>query len=178
MRRFTLPLLALLGLAALAACAAMTEEQCRGADWRAVGVADGAEGRGPERLEAHRRACAPASVTPDARAWEAGRQEGLRLYCRPAKAYDVARRGGAIRAVCTSAELERMQAAYDWGREYWRLELEIEDLRSEIRAIDREIARLPPGAGSFGGLLARRAMLESRLGLAELRQRRYATWPP
>ena len=126
------------------------------------------QGRGPGRLEAHRRACELAGVTPDARAWEAGRQEGLRLYCRPAKAYEVAREGRAIQPGCTAAELTRMQPAYDWGRAYWQLELQRRDIIDDLR--DSRY-----GAGTLPGP---RFALILELQSIERRQRRYATWPP
>jgi hypothetical protein len=161
----------------LAGCASLSEEECRTADWAQIGVRDGADGRGTDHIEAHRRACAGIGVSPDAEAWLRGRERGLRLYCTPTKAYEVAREGRTLRSGCTAAEIERLQPGYDWGREYWRLELRIQDLRSEIRSINREAATLPPGAPGRGPLYARRSMLVSRLHLLELQQRRYASWP-
>jgi hypothetical protein len=169
--------LAVLCLFLLAACASLTEEECRAGDWYRIGVSDGAEGRGADHIEAHRRACAGVGVSPDAEAWLRGRERGLRLYCTPAKAYEVAREGRPLRPGCTAAEVERLQPGYDWGREYWRLELRIQDLRSEIRAINRDVVTLSPGAPGRGSLFARRSMLVSRLHLLELQQRRYASWP-
>lgn len=164
-------------LSVLAACASLTREECRAADWERIGAADGAEGRGPDRIEAHRRACAGAGVSPDAQAWLRGREQGLRLYCTPAKAYQVARQGRALQPGCTAEEVRRLQPAFDWGRNYWRLELRIDDIRGEIRAIDRAIVSPAPGAPGAASLYARRSMLVSRLHLLELQQRRYASWP-
>lgn len=164
-------------LTLLGSCASLTDEECRAGDWRQIGVEDGAEGYGPERIEAHRRACADAGVVPDAAAWEKGRQEGLRLYCTPAKAYRVAREGRSLREGCTPAEVARLMPAYEWGQKYWDYEQEIERLRSDIREIDREIAHLPPTSPQRGFLFARRMMLRNEIGIAELQQRRYATWP-
>ncbi len=169
---------ALLCLLAVAACASLSEEECRAGDWSRIGLEDGAEGRGPDRLEAHRRACADAGISPDAEAWLGGRERGLRLYCTPEKAYRVARQGRSIAAGCTGAELARMDPAWEWGRNWWRLELEADDLRSDIRAIERDMARVSPGTPGLGSLMARRSLLVSRLGTVELRQRRYARWPP
>ncbi len=167
-----------LGLLALAAgCTSLSEEQCRAGDWSQIGVADGAEGRGTDRIEAHRRACAEAGITPDTEAWMRGRERGLRLYCTPAKAYTVARRGRSIAPGCTGAEVARMQPAIDRGRSYWRLEVQIDDVRSDIRGLEREAGRLRPDAPGRRSLLARRSMLISRLGVLELQQRRYARWP-
>ncbi|MDH3265262.1 MAG: DUF2799 domain-containing protein, partial [Paracoccaceae bacterium] len=57
--------LAALSFSLLAACASLTEEECRTADWVRIGVRDGAEGRGTDHVEAHRRACAGVGVSPD-----------------------------------------------------------------------------------------------------------------
>lgn len=164
-------------LAVLAACASLTEAECRDGDWQGIGLADGAEGRGEGRLEAHRRACADAGVVPDAAEWRAGREAGLRLYCRPAKAYAVAREGRSLAEGCTAAELAALAPAYERGQDYWRIELEIDRLRGDIREIDRALASAPREAPGRGGLYARRSLLISRLQLAEMRQWRYAAWP-
>lgn len=164
-------------LTALGACASLSEAECRAADWRAIGLDDGAEGRGEARLEAHRRACDGAGVSPDAAAWRAGREAGLRLYCTPARAYSEARAGRDLAEGCTAEELALLAPAFERGESYWRIELEIDRLRGDIREIDRALAAAPRDAPGRGGLYARRSMLLSRLHLAELRQRRYADWP-
>lgn len=169
--------LLLIPLALLAGCASLTEEECRAGDWYGIGVEDGAEGRGPDRLAAHREACAKVGIVPDTEAWLRGRERGLRLYCTPGKAYEVARSGRSIREGCTAAERARMQPAFEWGRRYWQLEREADDLRGDIREIDRALAALPPDSARRGALFSRRMLLISRLNLVELRQRRYATWP-
>lgn len=170
--------LLLAALVALGSCATLTEEECRAGDWFQIGVNDGAEGRGTDHVEAHRRACAPAGVSPDVEAWLRGRERGLRLYCRPEKAYEVGRNGRSLAPGCTAAELQRMQPAYDWGRTFHQIGMEISSIESDIRQIDAELGRLPPDATSTRSrLLAERARLEVRLGLLRAQQRRYATWP-
>jgi hypothetical protein len=170
--------LALAALLALGSCATLTEEECRAGDWFQIGVNDGAEGRGTDHIEAHRRACARAGVSPDVESWLRGRERGLRLYCRPEKAYAVGRNGRSIAPGCTAAELERMRPAHDWGMRYYDIGVEIRAIEGDIRAIDAELVRLPPDAtGTRARLLAERARLEARLGLLRAQQRRYASWP-
>ena len=171
------PLLLIAALLVLAACTTLSEEECRAGDWFQIGVSDGAEGRGTDRIEAHRRACAPAGIAPDVEAWLRGRERGLRLYCVPPKAYEAGRRGRAIAEGCTAAELTRMRPAWEWGRQYWRLELEADSLRSDIRDITSDLASLPADGAGRGSLLARRSMLITQLRMVEARQRRFATWP-
>ena len=171
------PALLIAAVLALASCATLTEEECRAGDWFSIGVADGAEGRPAGRIEAHRRACAKAGIAPDAAEWLRGRERGLREYCVPARAYRVGRTGWPIAEGCTPAELAAMAPAYDWGREWYRFEERINEAQGDIREIDRQLAALPADSPNRGVLLARRGMLTSRVGLLELQQLRYATWP-
>lgn len=103
----------------LAGCApGLAPESCAGADWRAVGVADGADGRGPGFVQEHVRSCAKVGVRPDAEAWEAGRREGLRSYCTPRNAWELGLAGRPLAEVCPepmAAELARVHAA-GWRR--------------------------------------------------------------
>lgn len=173
-------LIAVLSLmGALAGCASLTDEECRVADWYQIGVSDGAEGRGTDRIEAHRRACSDVGIAPNAERWLEGRTRGLRLYCTPEKAYRVARGGGSLRSGCTAAEVQRLMPAYEWGQLYWDYEVEIDDTRSDISEINHHIslASANNDTGILGRLYAERARLISRLNLLELRQNRYAIWP-
>jgi hypothetical protein len=169
----------LAALLALASCETLTPDECRSADWYQIGVADGAEGRGTDRIELHRRACAEVGVSPDAAAWLRGRTAGLRQYCTPARAYEVGRRGGQIAAGCTADELVAMRPAHRWGETWWQIGLEISEVESDIRAAEAELRRLPAGAGAEAARLRREiGRLEARLMLLRADQRRYASWPP
>lgn len=174
MRR-TLALLA--AIVVLGSCATLSEEECVAGDWAAIGRADGAEGRGFERLEAHRRACARAGVTPDATAWEQGRQRGLRLYCTPAKAYQVGRSGRSIAPGCVQAELAGMSPAFERGRNYFRIAEDIRRIESDAEDLARAAAALAADDPRRGAILARRSMLRSRITLLRLELRRYDSWP-
>lgn len=74
-------------LALLAGCETMTEDQCRKADWFERGRTDGGRGEPESQLDAHRRACAKAGVTPDERRWRQGWADGARSFCVPAAAW-------------------------------------------------------------------------------------------
>ena len=72
---------ALLAAALLAGgCASMDKPQCVNANWYAIGMEDGAQGRTLQRLGDHRRACAEHGVQPDAERYAAGRNEGRSLW--------------------------------------------------------------------------------------------------
>lgn len=123
MRARLIPLLAAALL--VSACArGLTPEQCVAADWRAIGLADGSAGHGPDRLAEHRAACAEAGV-PDARQaaeWEAGRQQGLLAYCTPRNAYRIGLSGRAMAPVCPAEMAAELEAINETG---WRDGIEL-----------------------------------------------------
>ena len=117
----------------------MTVDECLTADWRTVGYEDGYRGIGGGGIERHRRACAKAGVTPDFDAYQAGREQGVRQFCRPDKGYALGRRGGAYAGVCPEDLEPAFLAGYDDGREIYGLELEVLALHGNIARIDRRI---------------------------------------
>jgi hypothetical protein len=168
---------ALLGLLVLAACASISKDACRAGDWAGIGFTDGANGRAPSYIEQHQKACAKVDVAPDVTGWLAGRTEGLQTYCTPASAYRVARRGAAIAPYCSAAQLTDMRPAIDRGRLYYDLERDIEDMRQDLRDIDRYLLAVPEtGAGKGAWLAHERLRLQHRIFTLENRQRSYAYW--
>ena len=175
---FTRIMLAAAGLCALAACASLSEDQCRAGDWRGIGFADGAQGRSPDHIARHQKACAGIGVTPDLQAWLAGRQEGLQRYCTPATAYRVGRNGQSIAPYCSAAQLASMRPAHDQGRAYYQIGQDISAERDALAEVDYILRRLPADAGAERArLYAERSRIERRLSMLESRQRRYAGWP-
>ncbi len=118
--------------ALLAGCASLDRAECVSGDWRAIGLADGAEGYGPERLDEHRAACAGYDVMPDAAEWEAGRQVGLASYCTPANVYRVGARGAALSDQCPAEDMPALQEAWNQGSLRFAIENEIAELRSQL----------------------------------------------
>lgn len=84
----------------LGSCATLDEGECRVGDWNAIGFRDGEAGYPTSRLGNHAEACAKFSISPDARAYAAGRDEGLRQYCTPQRGFHVARQGQSYANVC------------------------------------------------------------------------------
>lgn len=106
---------------ALGGCASMNKNECLAVDWRTVGYEDGAAGRPAGRVADHRRACAPYGVAPDLTAYQSGRDQGLREYCRPLNGYQLGERGGVYAGVCPAHIEPDFVAAYDSGRELYNL---------------------------------------------------------
>lgn len=91
----TLPLLILLN-----ACATLSEKECRTADWRQLGVADGQKGYPDNRLESHREACKDFGILPDTKLYLDGRNAGLATYCQPDNAFRLGMNGESYKGVC------------------------------------------------------------------------------
>lgn len=155
--------------AALSACSAtLGPDQCRQGDWNAIGMADGMEGRAEASLQHHVNTCSTFGVFPDVEAYRKGRAEGIKLYCVPETAYSRGRSGLSFPAVCSGASAEAIRPAYDFGRRYWDLGMEIDYQRRSLREDAREGSLLPSDAALVPGQIRR----------LQAEQRRYAVWPP
>ena len=167
----------ILGLLTLSGCATLTDEECVAADWRAIGVGDGRNGRLPDYIAQHRKACESAGIIPDAKAWSEGRALGLPSYCTPDRAYRLGRSGRHVAPVCPAGAEPALEAANSHGRTYFGLTREISDLRSEIRSLQSEMSNLPKEDPGRLTLLSRISALRLEISLVETRRLRYARWP-
>ena len=157
----------LLGGALLAGCATLSEEQCLSADWGRIGSVDGTRGRTAGFLANHARACEAVGVTPDRAAWEAGRQQGLRLYCTPERAYAEGRDGSLLSPVCPAELTPQLRAANRRGLDYHDALQTIGAIESDLAYIGRRLARSDDPA-ERADLRGARAVLLSELLSARL----------
>jgi hypothetical protein len=130
------------GAGLLASCATLSEEACRQGDWRGIGYVDGTEGRLETHVQRHAEACSGLGITPDVARWREGRAEGLRLYCRPERAYRIGREGRTFNPVCEGHDLGALATAYERGRRYYDLGMEIDRLETEVDALNDRIDEL------------------------------------
>lgn len=72
----------------VSACASMSEDECRVADWQRTGYADGAAGEDQDTIASYTSDCAKAGVRPDAKAWRAGWDQGIKTYCTPVRGWE------------------------------------------------------------------------------------------
>jgi hypothetical protein len=159
------PLIALLGLLA-SGCASMNEDECRMADWRAIGYEDGVSGAAASHIGERREACAEHGVTPDFAAYRQGREEGLREYCTPASGYRLGRNGRAVNAVCPAELQADFRDAYKSGREIYQAAAVVESTRSRLHRKKRELGDVRSSLTSkAGALIAPSTDTERRLEL-------------
>ena len=154
-------------LAFLGACATLTEEQCRGGDWSGIGYNDGINGRSGEYISNHFDACSELGITPDIGAWQSGREQGLLRYCTPENAYITGRNGGNFNQVCPINDRSTLNAAYDWGAEYYDISQEIRILTEEQFQLELAIAAILALPAPTPADMAQLAQMQSRVRLID-----------
>ena len=125
----------LLALAALGGCASLDRDECRTANWYAIGLEDGSRGRALDRLGDHRRACSEHGVTLDADRYVAGRDECLKSFCTFQNGYAQGRAGQAYAGACPADSGKNFLAGHQRGRELYELHRRRESLEREINRI-------------------------------------------
>lgn len=171
-------------LALLGACASLTKEECLSADWRAIGYNDGVRGRLESYVSRHFDACSKVAITPDVQAWQAGRLQGLPLYCTPSNAYNIGRAGDDLNPVCPPEQQRSLFQSWDWGQEYYLITQQISDLESEDRTLRERLATAyatspltPEQSLVIAGINDRRRWISNEIFRLEQRRRRYDSAP-
>lgn len=156
----------LLSLIVLTGCATLSQEDCRRGDWYGLGIKDGLAGETGGRLSEHAKACYEYGIAVGNDAYLAGREQGLREYCRLENAFAVGLNGRPYHHVCPPAidglfahyhasayavhedraELDRIDSELS-GQESRLQDKKLNDrerarIRDEIRDLDRKHDRL------------------------------------
>ncbi len=127
---------------ALSGCATMSEDECLTSDWGAIGYEDGSRGYTMEQFSNRRQACAKHGVTPDFRAYQEGRDEGLVSFCQPSRGYNLGVSGGTYHGVCDVAMEEEFLDAYRVGHQLYSLRSNVQSANNRIYAKERELERV------------------------------------
>ncbi len=117
MRSWTTALLFLCFSLLTGGCATMSADECVGADWQTIGLADGTAGQTIAKADRRANDCARHGVVMNRAAYDTGRQEGLGRYCVAGKGYQLGERGQSYNGVCRNHNEADFLAAYQKGRE-------------------------------------------------------------
>lgn len=131
-------------LPVLAACATLSEKECRSVDWYELGERDGFAGYQRVRIEEHADACSKAGILPNRDAYFAGREQGVYRYCDPRNGFELGRSGTTYGHVCSGERETRFLQQYRRGKQLY-------DLEQEIRREQREIDKLEQQLQKAGG---------------------------
>jgi hypothetical protein len=126
----------------LSGCQAMSEKECRTADWREVGVSDGRAGFRLERLERRAEACSKVQVIPDREQYLAGREQGLRSYCTPLNGFRLGKQGSSISDVCPEGSSAEFERAYLDGRRIYDAHERVEHLQEEQSEVQARLSKV------------------------------------
>jgi hypothetical protein len=95
--------LSLLILLTLSGCSTLSKKECLQGDWYGIGLNDGINGYGQERMDEHRESCAEHGQSVDHAAYQRGRSEGLKQFCTQANGYQQGSNGREYNDVCPTA---------------------------------------------------------------------------
>jgi hypothetical protein len=130
---FRLGSLVLLSAIVASGCASLSPEQCRQANWRQIGYADGAQGASGARIDDHAKACAEFGVRPDLDEYLRGRSQGLFSYCQPENGFAVGRRGSEQNAAdCPASMRGAFLDQYQRGQQLHAIEYELAERRNRL----------------------------------------------
>lgn len=119
-------------LLGLQGCATLSEGECVQGDWYGIGEFDARSGHTPDRLGAHRQACAEYGIGVEPEAYRAGYAQGLLAFCVPESGFDFGRRGSTYYGQCPRDLEPEFLRAFDMGQDLHALEQELLALDSEI----------------------------------------------
>ncbi len=120
-------------------CATMNQSECLNADWRVIGMEDGAEGYLPAYIGEHRTACATYDVAPDLDTYMEGHRIGVKQYCTAANGFSEGQRGDSYNGVCPGNLEAAFLPAYEHGYEHFLLNKELDDAESSMRYRNNDI---------------------------------------
>jgi len=141
MRNGMLACAALISLV-VAGCSSMSEAECQALDWRTIGYEDGVAGYSGNRIGQHRKACGKHGVTPNLSEYQAGREQGLREFCKPANGFRVGARGYGYGGVCPADMDGDFSAAYQSGRQLYVLRSRVSNAAADLNSLRQELGHI------------------------------------
>ena len=139
MTRLALFLLILVGASS---CATMDKSECLQADWRMIGMEDGSAGRQLSYIGTRRKDCAEHGVTPNLEQYNIGRNEGLKQFCTYQNGYRHGSNGNSNTDVCQGGLQGAYVDGYNKGSEVYGMTKEINQMTSQLRSKESELAGL------------------------------------
>lgn len=128
----------------------MSAQECSATDWRTVGYEDGVNGRTGDRIGRYRDACSEHGITPSLAEYQAGREQGLREFCKPVNGFHLGARGGGYNGVCPADLDEPFVDAYQSGRQLYSLRTRVGSTQDEIDALRYESEQIERNLVTIG----------------------------
>jgi hypothetical protein len=135
---------------ALSGCSSMSANECLATDWRTVGYEDGVSGYSGDRVGQYRKACTKHGVSPDLNAYQGGRQQGLKEFCKPLNGFRTGAHGRGYNGVCPTELDGPFLEAYESGRQLYNLRSRVGSAANEIESMKAESERIDADLVSVG----------------------------
>lgn len=133
-------LLGALCLVVLNGCASLTLEECRTADWRALGERDASRGS-PDRIADHLKSCQSHGLPVNVALYRQGYQTGLKGYCTKSRILSESIDGRGEISQCPSALQPALQPYRDAGRTLYRAQSALEELDNKQQSLSLELEK-------------------------------------
>jgi len=117
----------------LTGCATLSQQDCQRGNWFGVGLQDGRTGAANDRLHDHQKACSEYGIALNDTQYLAGREQGLKEYCRIENAFKEGLDGHDYHHVCPPA----IDAVFS---RYHSAALAAHKERAELDRIDSELS--------------------------------------
>lgn len=117
----------------LTSCETMSREECKVADWRALGYSDGVGGT--HRFAERQESCARRGFGADLDAYLVGNVEGIRRYCVPYNGFQRGLNGSAYNGFCPDDLDPLFMEAHSAGYRAWTV-------LSALQTAEAEVSRL------------------------------------
>jgi hypothetical protein len=148
--RLALTVAVFAAMAALTGCSSMSEKECLSTDWRTVGYEDGVNGYSGDRIGRYRNMCSEHGVTPSLAEYQAGRNQGLQEFCKPANGFRVGAHGASYGGVCPAELDQSFVDAYQSGHQLYVLRSRVSSTQNEIYSMHNELDRIDSSLVSVG----------------------------
>jgi Protein of unknown function (DUF2799) len=125
----------------VAACASLTQTECKQSNWFEIGQGDGAKGRTLAVFEDHIEACAEYGIRPNRREYEDGRNFGLARYCTPLSGFKAGRSFQTYQNVCPPESQGEFLRGYELGGQFGQVEKQLFDVNKDIDDIEGSLRK-------------------------------------
>ena len=126
----------------LSACATMSPQECRVANWSDVGLRDGLDGRPLTLLGERASDCAEGGVRIDQAAYLKGRDAGLRSYCRLDNAVALGLNGGSYEGVCPPQVDGEFRRRFQLGYSVYAAHAEVARIDDRMQSLEQRLHKL------------------------------------
>ncbi|WP_151980338.1 DUF2799 domain-containing protein [Acinetobacter guerrae] len=121
----------------LSGCVAMSLDECKTANWVAVGEKDGSNGH-ERRLDQFYKACSKVNIVPNQIQYEQGYRKGQTYYCQPDNIFYEALKGSGNYQVCPVETRAKLRDYYQVAHNYYNAENDYQRYQDNFKEYSRK----------------------------------------